>query len=64
MTGFNHSQRNGRRKKAKQREKRRDSLGLKSPEALIEHRELEYLRHPSPERWRKLRAVLWMREKK
>lgn len=53
MTRFHHQQRSGRRKKPKDRD--RAPLGLGNDlDALIAHRELEYLRNPTPERARKL----------
>jgi hypothetical protein len=55
MTRFNHAQRSGRRKRPKQRD--RKPMGIRDLEALHAHRELEWLRHPTPERWRKLQEV-------
>ncbi len=56
MTKFNHSKRNGKRKRPKQRGPRR-SLQLWTTEQLVEHRRLAFLRNPSPERARKLAQV-------
>ena len=55
MTDFTHQKRNGRHKKPKERE--RQAMGLKTPEQLLAHRELEYLRRPTAERARKLREA-------
>lgn len=66
MTKFVHQQHSGRRKKAKVKGPRKP-IGIKTPEQLLAHRELAYLRNPSLGRAIKLkqaqRAVLSMREK-
>lgn len=55
MTDFNHQPHTGGRKKRKHR--KRQPIGIRSLKALRVHRELEYLRHPTEERARKLREV-------
>jgi hypothetical protein len=55
MTGFFHQKRSGRRKNVKPREHK--PMGLGSPDALLAHREMEWLRNPTPERWRKLQQA-------
>lgn len=53
-TKFKHSKRSGRRKRAKIR-RSRASLGIGGdPDRLLAHRELQALRNPSSERYRKL----------
>jgi len=54
MTNFHHAKRNGKKKRPKTREYRR-SLDIKTLEALVAHRELEYIRNPSLPRLRKLK---------
>jgi hypothetical protein len=55
VTRFNHQPRSGRTKAAKKRD--RQPLGVRGLEALVAHRELEYLRHPTTERARKLKEI-------
>lgn len=52
MTRFNHVQRSGRRKRPKDRDVQ--PIGIETPEQLVAHRELAYLRNPTSERARKL----------
>lgn len=53
MTRFAHQQHSGRGKRGKRRQRRR-GLEIRSHEALLEHRELAFLRNPSWDRARKL----------
>jgi hypothetical protein len=55
MTRFNHTPRSGRRKRPKQRA--RKGLGHLTIDQLVAHRELEFIRHPTRERYFKLQQA-------